>query len=310
MMIRAQFTDTFLLSMLPALDEVIFNKFGSIAPQYPKVFRVLDSSRSFEQTSEIAGLGLATVIPEGADMVYDQGVQGFDKTYLHTQYGLGFKVSRIMVDDDRFGVIKKIATDLGRSMRETIELDAAGDLNNGFTGGATAGPDGVALFSTAHPLVKSGGFGSNTLAVAADLDIASLELALTDFRLMTDDTGKKIRLTLEMLVIPPQLEFVASELLKGTMRSDTANNTINAFKHRVGMGAFQDVHVYEYLTDPDAWFIRSAKEETELRFYWRERPSTVHDVHFDSRTLKTASWMRFSHGWSGWRGWYGVPGGA
>jgi phage major head subunit gpT-like protein len=292
-------------SMLPALDEVIFHRFTQHPPQYTKIFRVLDSNRSIEQTSDMADLGTFVEIPEGGDMRYDFAKQGFDKTYTHAQFGLGYKVSRIMVDDDRFGVIKKLAGSLGRSARETIELHAAADLNNGFS---TNGLDGVPLFSSSHPLIKSGGTENNTLAVAADLDIPSLELALTDFRTLVDPTGKKIRLIPELLVIPPQLEFVAAEMLKGSMRSDTANNTVNAFKNRVGISAFDNVMVYEYLTDPDAWFIRGPKEDTELRFYWRERPGTVHDIHFDSRTIKTAMWMRFSHGHSGWYGWYGVPG--
>jgi phage major head subunit gpT-like protein len=294
--------------MLPALEEVTFQRFTQHPPQYPKIFRVLDSSRSIEQSSEITGLGTMVEIPEGGDMKYDYAVPGFNKTYTHIQMGLGYKVSRIMVDDDRFGVIKKLAGELGRSARETIELHAASELNNGFTAGSYAGPDGVALFSASHPLVKAGGTAANTLASAADLDIASLELALTDFRGMVDPAGKKIRLIPEQLIIPRQSEFIAAEMLKGTMRSDTANNTVNAFRNRIGIGAFEDVMVYEYLTDPDAWFIRAAKEDTELRFYWRERPAQVHEIHFDSRTIKTAMWMRFSHGFSSWYGWYGVPG--
>ncbi len=102
MMVRTQFTDTFMTSMLPALDEVIFHRFTQHPPQYTKIFRVLDSNRSIEQTSDMADLGTFVEIPEGGDMRYDFAVQGFDKTYTHAQYGLGYKVSRIMVDDDRF----------------------------------------------------------------------------------------------------------------------------------------------------------------------------------------------------------------
>ena len=28
-------------------------------------------------------------------------------------------------------------------------------------------------------------------------------------------------------------------------------------------------------------------------FFWREKFNVVHEVHFDSRTIKTAAWMRF-----------------
>lgn len=293
--------------MLPALDDVIFNRFDRLPPCYSKVFKMMTSGRSIEQTSEIAGLSTFGIVPEGQNVRYDESVPGFNKTYTHTQYGLGFRISRVMVDDDKFSIITKLASDLGRSAKETVELDAVSDFNNGFSG-SYLGPDGKALFATDHPLVKSGGTQTNTLAVAADLDISSLELALTDFRLMKDPTGKRIRVKPERLIIPAQLEFVASEILFGNMRSDTANHTINAFKNRVGITAFDDVDIWEYLSDPDAWFISAAKEDIDLRFYWREKFNTIHDVDFDSRSIKTAGWMRFSHGWSSPFGLYGSPG--
>jgi len=281
MIIRQQFPDLFLTTMLPALDDVIFNRFDRLPPCYSKVFKMMTSGRSIEQTSEIAGLSTFGIVPEGQNVRYDESVPGFNKTYTHTQYGLGFRISRVMVDDDKFSIITKLASDLGRSAKETVELDAVSDFNNGFSG-SYLGPDGKALFATDHPLVKSGGTQTNTLAVAADLDISSLELALTDFRLMKDPTGKRIRVKPERLIIPAQLEFVASEILFGNMRSDTANHTINAFKNRVGITAFDDVDIWEYLSDPDAWFI--------------------------TRSIKTAGWMRFSHGWSSPFGLYGSPG--
>jgi phage major head subunit gpT-like protein len=309
MMIRSSFPDLFMASMLPALEEVTMMKFARHPPQYSRIFRVSSSGKSIEQYSEMTGLGLGVEIPEGGDMRYDQPLPGFRKTYIHAQFGLGYRASRIMADDDRFGVIKQMAGELGRSMRETVELHAAADLNNGFAGGAFAGPDGFPLFSATHPLVKAGGVWSNT-GTAADLDVTSLELALTQFRNMIDPAGKKIRMVPDQLVLPTALEFAAAEMLKGLMRSDTANNTINAFKNRVGMASFSDIFIYEYLTDPDAWFVRATKEETSLRFWWRERPSLVHEIHFDSRSLKSAMWMRFSHGWDNAFGWYGNPGAA
>lgn len=307
MIIRTQFPDLFLTSMLPALDEVIFNKYDRFPPQYTRIFRVLDSKRSIEQTSEITGLGTFVSIPEGDKMRYDQAIPGFSKTYTHDQFGLGFKMTRIMVDDDRFAIINKLASELGRSAKETVEIAAASDFNNGFDA-AYAGPDGKALFATDHPLVKSGTTQNNTPLAAADLDVSSLEVALTDFRRMKDPSGKKIRVKPSGLIIPPELEFVAAEILGGEKRSDTANNTINAFKRRDSFGSFDEWMVWDYLTDTDSWYISAPKEDTELRFYWRERPNTVHDVDFDTRSVKTAMWYRMSHGWSSFYGIYGCPG--
>ena len=107
MQIRAQFPDLFLASMLPALDELIFSKFDRFPPQYTQIYRVMSSNRSIEQTSEIAGLGTFGQIAENGSVRYDEMVPGFNKTFTHNQYGLGFKMSRIMIDDDRWGIINK-----------------------------------------------------------------------------------------------------------------------------------------------------------------------------------------------------------
>lgn len=307
MHIRTQYPDLFLTTMLPALDDIIFNRFDRLAPQYSEIFRVMNSSRSIEQTSEIAGLGTFNQVDEGQNVRFDESVPGFSKTYTHNQFGLGFKITRVMVDDDRFAIIDKLASDLGRSAKETVELAVAANFNNGFSA-SFAGPDGKALFATDHPLVKTGGTQTNTLSTALDLDIPSLELALTDFRRMVDPSGKRIRVRPEKLIVPPELEFAATEILSGSMRSDTNNNTVNAFKNRVGAPSFSKVMVWDYLTDPDAWFISAPQEDTELRFYWREKFNTVHDVHFESRSIMTAGWFRCSHGFSSFYGIYGSPG--
>ena len=99
----------------------------------------------------------------------------------------------------------------------------------------------------------------------------------------------------------------AAELLGGTDRPDTANRAINAFKRRSGMPSFDTWMVWDYLTDPDAWMVEGDVQDTELRFYNREPFNTVHDIDFDSRSVKTAGWTRYSSGNNGWYGVAGVP---
>jgi phage major head subunit gpT-like protein len=306
MIVRTQFSDLFLVDMLPAIDQVIYDRYNRYAPQYTKIFRMMSSERSIEQTTEITGLGFFNQVNEGGNVRYDEPLQGYDKTYTHGQWASGFKSTRVAIDDDKFGFIKRLGQELGNSASETIEVDAASDLNNGFSG-SFLGPDGVALFSTSHPL-RGGGVQSNRLTIAADLDVPNLELALTQCRKWVNHRGHKKRIPMTRLVHGADLEFAAAELLTGTMRSDTGNHTINAFKHRSGMSSFSDHFLYDYLTDPDTWFIAADPEDTELRYYWREKPNTVHDIDFDSRSVKTAMWYRNSHGWSGYLGWFGSPG--
>ncbi len=305
MMIRGNFSDFFLETMLPALNQLIWNRFKQYPEQYSKVFDVQTSDRAIEQTSQVSGMGLFAPINEGGPVRYDQPVQGFDKTFIHSRFGLGFKVSQDLVEDDKMGLVAKMARELGRSCRETIELDAVSVFNNGFSGGPT-GPDGKVLFASDHPLVKSGGTQSNLLSVAADLDVISLQLALTDFETQRDSSGKLVHVPCRNLVIAPANRWNVMEILKGTMRADTANNTINAFKY--AEDGTPEPFIWRYLTDPDAWFLTAAPSETGLIWFWRRKPYTKGDVDWDTETGKTAMRYRKSHGWSDFYGVYGTPG--
>jgi phage major head subunit gpT-like protein len=304
MFIRTLFPDLYLQSMLPAIDEVVMTKYSQFPDEFSEVFRMESSSRSIEQTTEVTGFGQMAVVPEGADTRYDEALPGFNKTYVHAQYSLGFRVTKVAMDDDKFGVVKKLATELGRSGKETKEVTAANVFNTGFT--SAIGPDGVPLFSTAHPLI-GGGVQSNKLSYATDPDVTSMQLVLTLARTSVDHRGKKLRIPPKKAIFPPNLEFVGAELLGGVERPDTANRAINAFRRRSGMPSFDTWIVWDYLSDPDAWFIEADTGDTELRFYTREPFNTVHDIDFDSRSVKTAGWQRYSYGFNGFYGVWGVP---
>lgn len=307
MIIKSAHTDLFGVDMLPALDALIHNEYNRRPPQFSKVFRVLTSTREIEQTTQLSGLGLIPQVDDGDALRYDNPVQGFDKTYEHTQFGLGFRITKVTQMNDRHAISSKMGRDLGRSARETVEITVAAHFNNGFTAGAFAGPDGVALFSASHPQVKAGGVQSNTMA-AADLEVESLQLATTQFRKMKDSSGRLIRIPLSRVIVAPEEEWNVIEILGGNMRSDTANNTINAFINRNDDPNLRRWMVWDYLTDPDSWFIAGDPEDTELRFYWRERFNVSHDMDFDTRSQKTAGWMQHSSGWSDYYGVLGVPG--
>lgn len=304
MFIRTLFPDLYLQSMLPAIDEVVMTKYSEFPEEFSEVYRMESSTRSIEQTTEVTGFGQFAVVPEGDVTRYDEALPGFNKTYTHAQYSLGFRVTKVAMDDDKFGVVKKLATELGRSAKETKEVTAANPFNIGFT--SSNGPDGVSLFNTAHPLI-GGGTQSNRLSYATDPDVTSMQLILTLMRQTTDHRGKKIRIPPKRAIFPPNLEFIGAELLGGDTRPDTANRTINAFRRRSGMPSFDSWMVWDYLTDPDAWFIQGNVQDTELRFYNREAFNTVHDIDFDSRSVKTAGWQRFSVGFNGFYGVAGVP---
>lgn len=302
MIVRAAYPDEYLTTMLPAVDEVVLGSFEQFEPQFSKVFRMKTSQRSIEQSTEVTGLSTFGVVPEGKGLTYDSPLRVGNKTWIHLQYGLGFKASKIAMDDDKFAMISGLGQQLGKSAFETREVTAALTFNNAFSS-SFPGIDGVSLINTAHPLAN-GSTQSNSLPYASDLDVISLQMLMNIMRRTRDHRGKLRRLRPQKLIVPPELQYVASELLKSSMRPDTANNTSNAFKDGDAM-PITSFMVWDYLTDPRSWFLETDPSDTGLTWYDREKFNTAHGIDFETRSVKTAGWMRFS---TGFRTFYGVAG--
>ena len=188
-------------------------------------------------------------------------------------------------------------------MSYTKQVKAANVLNNGFDAAFTGG-DGVALFSTAHPLT-SGGSNSNTPATAADLNETSLESAVIQIAGWTDERGLLIAAKPRKLIIPPALMFVATRLLDSDLRVATADNDLNAIKH---MGAIPEGYaVNHFLTDSDAWFL-TTDVPNGLKHFVRTPMSTNMEGDFDTGNVRYKARERYSFGFSDPLGMFGSPG--
>ena len=282
----------------PGFREIFFQKFGERPPQYSELFNIESSKRKYEDDSYVSGFGLIPKKSEGVEMSPDDVIQGFDKRYTHDTFGVQYRVTEEMMEDDLYGVIKKLPASLGRSMALTIETDAANVFNNGFSTSYLGG-DGSALFVSDHPLLD-GTTQKNILSTAADLSQTSLEQALIDIAATTDDRGLLVHLVPKKLIVAPAGEFNAKRLLMSTQEPDNANNAVNPMK-----GVLQLV-VNHYLTDPDAWFILC--DQHELNWFWRVKPDHKQGNDFGTGDARFKVRARWSRGWSLPWGVFGTPG--
>ena len=265
-----------------------------------------ETRKAYVEDVMMAGLGAAAVKGEGAGVSYDSTAETYVARYVFETIALAFAITEEAEEDGLYGSIgKKLAKALARSYKHTIATRVANVLNNGFTGGATQGGDGVALFSASHPL-KSGGNGSNLLTNAADLSETSLEDLSTQISNTTDDRGLPVDLEIQSLVIPTALRFTAHRLLFSNLRVDTPNNDTNAAKdlNIVRKGIVMD----KRLTDTDAWFVTTDCPDG-LKFIERVAPKTKLEGDFDSGNMRYRIRGRSAQGWSNWRGAYGTAGG-
>lgn len=267
------------------------------------VFDAMSSNKAYEEYVEETGFGLAPVKMEGNAVSYDTDAQGYISRLTNTTYGLGAKVTREAIEDNQYeSVAMKKAKKLARSMRQTKENVFANILNRGFNSSYTGG-DGKELLATDHPTLD--GSQSNELAVAADLSEASLENMLTQIRQAKDSRGLRIQLKGQMLIVPPELEFEATRIVSSVNQSGTANNDINALRE-LGMLP-KGVAVWDYLTDPDAWFTKT-DADTGLIRQQRRALALTQDNDFDTENALMKATERYVGGWGDWRGIYGSPG--
>jgi hypothetical protein len=218
-------------------------------------------------------------------------------------YALGFIITREMMDDDQYDVVgQRKAQGLAFSMRQTKEIVVANLYNRAFNASYTGG-DGVSMVNASHPNV-AGGTWSNQIGTAADLSEAALEQACIDIAGFTNDRGLLIGVRPESLIISRYMPFEAKRILQTDGRVGTANNDLNAIKD---MGMIPKVVVNHYLTDADAWFIKT-NVKNGLKLFERDADSFDTDNDWDTENAKFKARARYAVGWTDPRAIYASAG--
>ena len=107
------------------------------------------------------------------------------------------------------------------------------------------------------------------------------------------------------MIIPVNLQFTAERLMKSSQRVSTGDNDINAVK---SMGMIpQGYVVNNFLTDTDAWFIKTDCPNG-LKHFVRAALSTGMEGDFDTGNMRYKARERYSFGYSDPRCAYGSQG--
>ena len=294
-----------LKELLPGLNALFGLEYKRYGEEHKELYETETSERSFEEETKLSGFSAAPVKNEGSAIAYDNAQEAFTARYNHQTIALGFSLTEEAVEDNLYDTLSARYTKaLARAMSYTKQVKAAAVLNNGFTGGVNAGGDGVALFSTDHPLV-SGGVNSNTQATPTDLNETALENAVIQIAAWTDERGLLIAAQPRKLVVPPNNQFVATRLLETELRVGTADNDINAIKNN---GSIPEGYtVNHYLTDPDAYFL-TTDVPNGMKHFVRTPLSTSMDGDFDTGNVRYKARERYSFGFSDPLGMFGSPG--
>ena len=288
----------------PGLNALFGLEYDKYDKEHLEIFDVESSDRAFEEEVMLAGFGNAETKPEGGGVNYDTAQEAWTARYNHDTIALAFAITEEAVEDNLYDKLAgRYVKALALSMNNAKQIKAANVLNYGFSSSYTGG-DGKELLATAHPTV-SGGDMRNELSTAADLNETSLEQALVDLADIIDERGLKVAVKATKMIVPSELVFVAERLLQSQLRTGTGDNDVNAVRSS-GMvpGGYVVNH---YLTDSDAWFLKT-DAPNGLKVFERSPMKTSMEGDFDTGNMRYKARERYSFGWSDPRGIFGSPG--
>jgi hypothetical protein len=292
-----------LKELLPGLNALFGLEYKKYENEHVEIYDTENSDRSFEEEQKLSGFGAAPVKNEGAAIVYDNAQEAFTARYTHETVAMGFAITEEAMEDNLYDSLSARYTKaLARAMAYTKQVESASLLNTGFTSFLSG--DGVTLFNTAHPTV-SGITNSNRPSTDVDLNETALEQAVIDIAAFKDERGLLIAARPRKLIVPPSLMFIATRLLETDQRVGTADNDVNAIRSNGSIpGGYAVNH---YLTDNDAWFLKT-DVPNGMKHFVRTAMTTAMDGDFDTGNVRYKARERYSFGVSDPLGMYASPG--
>lgn len=304
-------TSGFSNHLAPGIREIVGTGLEGRQSFYSQLANVETTKRNYEDFLAGTGLPIAVEKPQGMNIQSFDPLEGTTKRLTPRVYAIGMEVTEEAWEDDLYAgkgsAIRDGANGIADSMAERVELEAHRPFTvEGFS--ATSFPvlpDNSAFIATSHSPI-TGGSGpaqANRPATDVDLTVTSFRAALTAAKQYKNDQGLRIPAFTQFskLIVSPQQEWDAKEILGSSNRPDTMNRVENVTKNEVSL------IVDPYLSDDaDAWYLQAKKHYNY--FLWRKRPTMD---NFDDRRARVAvmvGLLRFAYGPIHWLGHYGTTG--
>lgn len=291
------------------LDRTVFTLLGKEWKERKKIWTNVYDQKTSKKRSEVVmtvtGVGDIPEKPEGQPFTTDIIRKGYEKEFLHTEFGNMFEVTQTALEDDKTDVLADHAKWFMFAARVVQEKRAHILFNNGFT--TETSPDGVAIFSTAHVL-KGGGTARNRPATDADLSWNGLNQAIIDWNTDQKFEAGQFVMPAEDLVlfVPVQSYLIADRIVNSKQLPGSADNDRNS------INALFDIKVLPspYITDTDSWYLLTADKSQAGFLSYSRLGMTMLDPMTDPRTRNRMYPIRWRQSWGvrWWQGSYGTVG--
>lgn len=230
-------TSTFPAIMANLANKSVMVGFNEAETTY-QIWAGKGSNRDFKEAARVAlsEAGNLELVPEGGQFQQDFLGEASARTKVAT-YGKLFSLTRQAIINDDLGLFSKIATKYGSAAKRLVNKMVYAQLT-----GNVKMQDGVALFDTKH---------GNVAGTGEALSVKAIAKAITAMRRQKGITGEAtLNITPKYLVVPPELEVTAYQIVNSTAAVDGVNSGVaNPYKGRFVVVADAE------LTDPDAWYL-------------------------------------------------------
>jgi len=286
----------------PILKEVFINTYLEIPSVVPQLYGVESSKKAKETYLTIANGG--EVAQFNGKIVYDQLDEGYKTEIENIEFAKGFDIQKKLFDDDQYGIMKGVASNLATLTKYSREKYGIDIFNNAFSAGSL-GADGENLVDTAHTSTVGGvSTQSNYCNLALSYD--NFVAARQQMKKFKDLNGKSVHMVPNILFAPVELEITAKEIANSIYKpSSAAYMTANVVKDE-GL----KIIVSEFLSNPKAWFVIDGNLSKKV-LKWQNRipVQMLKDETFDQLVLKVATYYRIGRGYTDWRFLVGSAGG-
>jgi phage major head subunit gpT-like protein len=300
----AIYSSQFAEALIPGIYK-FFDVGFSLRPSIRQtLFNTQTSERAWEEFVGVGGID-----PTPFEQYKNQGQigqldfnKGYSTRFTHEEYPADMILERKFVDDDTYGIINTRAERAAAAFNQLQEQQAADVFNNAFDATNYAGADSQSLCDGAHPASPSDTGttfnNSGTSALTKDA-IKDTRIAMMAF---TDDTGNKMGVIPDTLVVPPALEDTALEIVNSMRDPESGNNTYNP----QNAGRWRVVP-WHFLSDDDNWFMVDSVG-MRMSLFWFDRVPFGIDRESMTRTqvqITYPLYARYSYGYTDWRWVYG-----
>lgn len=261
------------------------------APAVLKQVAKQTTARDFRAKTSIQ-LGEAPTLEKvGEHGEYKAGTMAEAKeTYRIDTFGRIIGLTRKALINDDLGAFNDLAAKFGAAAAD-FEAQFLGDL-------LVANPvmdDGAALFHANH---------GNLAGTGAAISAETLSAARLAMRRQTGLSGRPIGVVPKYLIVPPELETTAEQILAAIQPATT--DAVNPFAGKLTL------LVEPRLTDTDRWYVAASPAQVPgLEYAYlqgAEGPQTESRAGFEVDGVEVKVRLDFGAAFLDWRSWYANPG--